>query len=448
MSVFRPLPRRTFLRGSAASIGLPLLEAMLPRGPRAYAAATPAKKFVVFHMPNGMSANHWNFTSSLKPIEDAGLKNDVSIVRGLRHSVAGEVSGAGHTAGVMALLSGIAPGTGDKLTKTLDQYIADTSPGLRRRSLHLGTQHSYDFNQGKNFEGRGLGLRVKEYISWQNENTPNAFIMDPAEAYEFVFGAGGAAPSPTMPAPDAAAAKKQATYDKAVLNTAMDHATALEKKLGREDKRRLEEWLTHVSALEKRILVDGPAGPGTAEACMPGAAPAKPTNHEDKMRKMLDVTVAALRCDATHVVTFQFDTTVNGDGVVVPGVYHFDVVHAAKWEDVAKFNRWQVEHLCRLLTALKGAKELDGSTMLDNTAVMFTSELGNGSAHNHVNLPFIIGGRAGGKLLTGKDITLNNTEAANLHLTLLRAFGAMAPVRDGKEVWGARGTGVLESLLA
>lgn len=125
----------------------------------------------------------------------------------------------------------------------------------------------------------------------------------------------------------------------------------------------------------------------------------------------------------------------------------FDVVHAGKWEDVAKFNRWQVEHFCRLLTAMKGIKEVDGSTLLDNTVVMFTSEMGNGSAHNHVNLPFLIGGRGGGKIAAGKDVTYNNMEAANLHLTMLRAFGVKPPTRDGAEVFGARGTAAIPGLL-
>src|SRR5204863_7842134 len=72
MSIF-PLARRTFLRGTGALIGLPLLEAMLPR--KASAATAPVR-FAALYYPNGSPGLEWEPVGSgtgytLSPLFDA-----------------------------------------------------------------------------------------------------------------------------------------------------------------------------------------------------------------------------------------------------------------------------------------------------------------------------------------------------------------------------------------
>ena len=90
----KPLARRTVLRGLGATLGLPLLDAMLPAfSPRARAAAQPAHRFLAFYVPNGMAMEHWlpategrdfELTPILEPL--APFRDQLIVLSGLKSS--------------------------------------------------------------------------------------------------------------------------------------------------------------------------------------------------------------------------------------------------------------------------------------------------------------------------------------------------------------------------
>lgn len=76
----------------------------------------------------------------------------------------------------------------------------------------------------------------------------------------------------------------------------------------------------------------------------------------------------------------------------------------------------------RFLGRLKGQRE-GGASLLDNTMVLFGSNLGNASSHSWRNLPIIL---AGGGFRHGQHLAhdeQNNTHFANLLLQLGRQMG-------------------------
>ena len=76
---------------------------------------------------------------------------------------------------------------------------------------------------------------------------------------------------------------------------------------------------------------------------------------------------------------------------------------------------------------LRGIKEGDG-TLLDNSMIMFTSDLRDGNRHAPSNLPIVLAGKGGGKLKTGQNIIFKKeTNLANLYLTMLHAQGINIP---------------------
>ncbi len=133
----------------------------------------------------------------------------------------------------------------------------------------------------------------------------------------------------------------------------------------------------------------------------------------------------AMQCDATRVLTFYYENTVTPIVHSFLGVntdYHGSVTHhnnePTKLAQYATVNKWQVSQLAYLLTQMKAIKEPDG-TVLDNSAVFFSSEIGDGNAHTHSNLPVILAGRGGGMLNPGKAIQFQNANVSELFISML-----------------------------
>jgi hypothetical protein len=72
-----------------------------------------------------------------------------------------------------------------------------------------------------------------------------------------------------------------------------------------------------------------------------------------------------------------------------------------KLDDYLRVNRWLVSPFAEFVAALRDVEDSDGSTLLDNCAVIMTSELGDGSSHSHDNLLCLLAGGAGGRLAQG-----------------------------------------------
>ncbi len=83
-----------------------------------------------------------------------------------------------------------------------------------------------------------------------------------------------------------------------------------------------------------------------------------------------------------------------------------------------------MRQLARFIGRLKETKEIDGSSMLDSTSVLFGSGMGSGSRHTSTNLPLIL---AGGGWKHGQHLDVQNKQPlCNLYLGMLQKMGAEA----------------------
>src|SRR6185369_2633636 len=73
-----------------------------------------------------------------------------------------------------------------------------------------------------------------------------------------------------------------------------------------------------------------------------------------------------------------------------------------KQEKLAKIDTWEVSKLARLLGKLNTITDAQGNPLLDTTAVFFSSEIEDGDAHRHSNMPVLLAGSAGGAFKTGR----------------------------------------------
>jgi len=149
----------------------------------------------------------------------------------------------------------------------------------------------------------------------------------------------------------------------------------------------------------------------------------------EKTRLMLDIMTLAFWSDASRVSTFMFGNSVSNrsfaflDGV--KGNHHSISHHMDKPENLEEYARittWHIEQYAYLLNRLKSIQEGD-HTLLDNSMVMFTSDLRDGNRHAPRNLPILLGGRGGGKIKSGQNLAFTKeTPLANLYLTMLHAL--------------------------
>ena len=279
------------------------------------------------------------------------------------------------------------------------------------------------------------------------------------------------APRGGTPPPDAPV-DKATLYRKSILDLVAEDTRSLQAKLGQSNQSKLGDYLDSVNELERRLAALGTMPPTTTTPgtptptpVMPGAAcaaipaPKDGTylgrdrtknvyDYPEVLTAMNDLIAMAFTCDLTRVVTFMaeipLNTQTNFSFVGVDSSnYHNDISHhgrdPAKLDGIQKVNTFYATQFAYLLDKLAKTTDIDGSSVLDNCAIIFTSEFGDGDNHYHYDLPVVVAGRAGGAFATGRHIRYASTPdsgagavetarrkdmpLANLYISIMQAFG-------------------------
>lgn len=408
------MSRRRFLRGAgAAAIGLPLLEAMRPTfGSRGALAAAEAgqrspKRFVAacatlgFHVPflvPEQAGRDYELTPYLQQLKDH--KDHFTVLSGLSHPE--QQGDSGHASEITWLTSAQRPGlAGFRNTVSVDQLIAEKI-GIETRFPYLALSTS----------GRSM--------SWTSSGVEIPGETSPARLFKALFLDGTQE--------EIAGELKQLARGRSILDTVQGQAKALERELGSRDRRKLDEYLSAVRDLESRLQ----QSEGWATRPKPQIEARQPTDIADrndaigKQRLMGEMIVLALQTDSTRTVTIQL----SGMNAVptIPGVANdwHNLSHHGK--DPAKIDELKVIEEAEFaafndfLTRLRAVDE-NGRPLLDQTAVLYGSNLGNASAHDWHNLPLVL---AGGGFKHGTHVAhdpKNNTAFANLLVMLAQHMG-------------------------
>jgi len=244
--------------------------------------------------------------------------------------------------------------------------------------------------------------------------------LSPAKVYQRLF------------TPDTAAESEQRmreiTQRVSTLDFVNEKAKRLSRNLGAEDRARLEQYLTSVRELEHRLE----QARVWQQREKPHVAAPPPqdildnTQDVDRARLMYDMTLLALQSDSTRIVTLYLNPL--EVLVKLPGVS--DRTHTLthhgnepeKLEQLARVEEAGLKNLGRFLAGLAAVNE-GGSSLLDDTAVLFGSNMSNGSNHSNVNLPILL---AGGRFKHGRHLQFdlkNNTPLCNLYVSMLQHMG-------------------------
>jgi hypothetical protein len=94
---------------------------------------------------------------------------------------------------------------------------------------------------------------------------------------------------------------------------------------------------------------------------------------------------------------------------------------------VAQIERWYMERFAKFLRQLDSMQDADGTSVLQNSMIVYGCAIGDGNKHNHDELPVVLAGGGGGTLQTGRHLKLGQpTPMTNLYVSMLDRLGVSA----------------------
>ena len=256
-------------------------------------------------------------------------------------------------------------------------------------------------------------------LAWASASQPLPAIREPRAVFEQLFGAGDS---------EQDRSERRAT-DKSMLDYISSEVDRLSSSLGAVDRVALDEYLQHIREVERRIQLMEARNETGEERAMPEAPSGIPGTWEEHMQLMFDLQVLALQSDMTRVITFktgfdQSNRTFPGSGTTksIHGASHHGNV-AEDIMDFHKINTYRTTALAYFLEKMKNTVDGDGS-LLDKTAIVWGSPMGDSNLHNHRRCPLLLMGHANGALEGGLHIAApEGTPMANAFVTLMRSIG-------------------------
>jgi len=221
---------------------------------------------------------------------------------------------------------------------------------------------------------------------------------------------------------------QRAREGQSIMDLVADDARTLERQLGTGDRQRLDAYFTSVRELEHR-LVESEAWVNKPKPKVDVSKPVDIGNPNDfvgRQRLMSDMVRLALSTDSSRYITLQLGGS--GGVVPIPGVeegYHNLSHHGLDEEKLAQLALVETEIVHAWGDFLRELQKIDeqGTNLLDNTAVLLTSNLGNASSHDNRNMPVLL---AGGGFKHGQHLAFdkkNNYPLPNMYLSVLQRMG-------------------------
>jgi hypothetical protein len=303
--------------------------------------------------------------------------------------------------------SGGPAGYADRIS--VDQYIANQIAASASKTKFA----SLEF--GVRIEGQEP-LRV---ISYRGANQPNIAVDDPWKMYSRLFAGSD------LSASDLARTLEE---QRSVLDFVQGDIKTLQARFGAADRARLDAHLTGIRDIEQR-LSDATA------VCTPLTLPAKidtrdMANFPAVGKLQMDLMVLAHACGLTRVSTFMW---ANADSwQYFPWIgfnqEHHELSHAGDNDadsraKLVTINQWHSEQMAYLLDKLAESREADGTSLLDNTVLLWGNELGAGNTHSYKNIPWLLAGGAGGFFKTGRALQFADRPHNDLLVSVCQALG-------------------------
>ncbi|WP_206107743.1 DUF1552 domain-containing protein [Paludisphaera rhizosphaerae] len=434
------IDRRTCLKGLGVSLALPLLDVMgsTVRGE----TSRPPVRLGFMYMPHGVITDQFwpadpatfltsppPALASLRPVLDQCL-----LMKGISGVPISPYNGAPHALELSTWLTAILPNPERRneidIAISADQIAANHLGAFTTLpSLELATMpQTWKENQ------EGLNEAYYSHCSFRSPTQPVPAEVNPRNVLNRLFNkqdqpARGGSSTPMSP------------LDQRMLDIVLGGAKQLRQTLPAADRRKLDEYLDSVRSVERRIAAiefrqkeaalerAGVRSSRRDDSDSPPIEIKIPEGDKrsEYMQVMCDLNVLAFQTDTTRVSTYIGSTP---NGVSYPELgfndkHHSQTHHnneADKVRKVAAITAFNIEQFAYMVKKLHSLREGDG-TLLDNCIMMWGSGLEDGNKHTRENLPFILAGKGGGSIRTGRFVTGSRGNQGDLLTTLLTCAG-------------------------
>ncbi len=427
--------RRNFLKGAGVSLALPFMDSLASVAPK----AKPPVRLAFMYMPHGVIMNQFwpksqeeflnsppSIIQSLKPIMDQCL-----MMKGISGVPINPFNGAPHALELSTWLTGRLPDADSRnrinISISADQIMANYAGAQTLLpSLELATMpQTWKENQ------EGLHEGYYNYCSFRSPTQPVPAETDPRNVLNRLFGKRGKEGKVTQANP----------LDRQMLDRVLGGARDLRRTLAKGDQQKLDEYLDSVRSVERRIAAIetrqqeaafekngvSPSQRHATESAPIEVKIPEGDKRSDYMEVMCDLTILAFQTDTTRVSTYV-GSRPNGASYPELGFsnQHHSQTHYGsdqeKIRKVAAINKFHVDRFAYMVKKMRSLKEGNG-TLLDNCIMMWGSGLEDGNKHRRENLPFIIAGKGGGSINTGRFLSNIKGNQGDLLTTLLSCAG-------------------------
>ena len=395
--------------------------------------------------PTGDGTDHV-FNTITAPLE--AVRDKVTVVTNMR-SVGQDLGADEHSAATGSVLTCVpldtdaGVSTGNAIS--VDQVIANAIGSKTRfPSLELGSEAEPVCDLLPLGDDHEAYCAYAWNISWSGPGQPNPKQVAPADVFERLFGA-------VQTQEDTATRERRLRYRQSVLDVVLGDVARLEAQISVADRHRLDQYMTAIREVESSLSSSPIDGVCASEATALAQATdfASAADGREQVRQMRELMVLALQCDQTRVITYMLGNAASNRPFPWLGINdshhvlsHFEVGQPYMQDDVITAGAWQVEEYVNLLQRLDAIDDGDGASLLDNSVVMYCSGMGDGNWHLPTDLPIILGGGCGGRMITGQHVLTSQGRPHNdLMLAILEAMGVP------QETFGIGSTGTLTRVL-
>ncbi|HXR51041.1 MAG TPA: DUF1552 domain-containing protein [Steroidobacteraceae bacterium] len=416
------LSRRTVLKGTGAAVALPLLDAMIPAATAlAKTAAAPKPRMAFIYFPHGAVMDKW---TPKKEGADFDLPPIIASLAPFQKQLT-VVSGLENKSAIAAPVHAITPGTwlscvpprishdpygGITVDQLAAKHIGQDTP---LPSLEVGTEE----RGGEGSCDRNYGCSYGKTIAFRDPATPLPMEHNPRKLFQQLFGAGDTTDERTL----------LVRENQSLLDLVARDAKDLKKQLGARDQAMVDEYLATVREIERRVQQLSTRD--LSDISLPDAPSGIPSKFDEQLRLMFDMIALAWQANLTRVTTFMMAAEVSNQPYNFIGIsdaFHPLSHHAnnpQKLERLAKVQAWNTAEFARFVKKLSTTPDGENS-MLDNSLLLFGSNMSDSNLHNHYPLPTALVGGGMGKLKGNQHLRYaERTPIANLHLTLLDRIG-------------------------
>jgi len=246
-------------------------------------------------------------------------------------------------------------------------------------------------------------------MSWRTPTLPLPIEINPRKVFERMFAV-------------------RSKEDASILDAVMSQIADLQRQLGAKDRTTVNDHTDSIREVERRIE-KASSTPAASDRSLPPAPEGIPASYEEHVKMMYDLLVLAYRTDITRVSTYMVSRETSNRTYPQLGVPdgHHEISHHQNLPDAIKKNiKIQTYHVglfAQFIEKMRTTPDGDGS-LLDNSIVLFGSNMSNSNLHDHFPLPNVLVGKGAGRLRGGRHIKYpDRTPMTNLLLTLLDKVG-------------------------